>query len=132
MGVLREGKGKGVRYARFCPKKKKDSVEDQGWDVRELRRVLREGCHDARFSIDCGDYLVFGRVPMGAHKLFGTSARSRNYATLASRHLLEESEEIGMDDAHSAIGISLIHHAGDVDFARSWSWLACSRYNSDV
>ncbi len=38
-----------------------------------------------------------------------------------SRSLLEESEEIRMNDAHSAVRITLIHHAGDVDLARSCS-----------
>ena len=34
---------------------------------------------------------------------------------------LEKREEVGMNDAHGAIGITLIHHAGDVDLARSCS-----------
>ena len=52
------------------------------------------------------------------------SVKSRNYA-IGLAHSFEESEEVGMDDAHSAIGISLVHYAGDVDLARSCSWLAC-------
>ena len=34
---------------------------------------------------------------------------------------LQEGEEIRMNDTHSASCISLIHHAGDVDLARSCS-----------
>ena len=34
---------------------------------------------------------------------------------------LREGDEIRMNDTHSAICISLIHHAGDVDLARSCS-----------
>ena len=48
------------------------------------------------------------------------NAKSRDYAILAT-HSLEKGEEVSMDDAHSAIGISLVHHAGDVDLAGSCS-----------
>ena len=45
-------------------------------------------------------------------------ARRKHAVPLAS---FKESEEVGVNDTHRAIGISLVHHARDVDLARSCS-----------
>ena len=50
-----------------------------------------------------------------------TEAEEHKERTLTRPCLLKKSKEIGVNDTHGTIGISLINHAGDVDLARSYS-----------